>query len=86
MDHDYIVVGAGSSGCAAAGRLSESGEHTVLLLEAGGPDEHEALHVPAAFAAIFKMPMDWAYETDSRFTAMASLTSSRGASTRQMAK
>lgn len=63
MSHDYIVVGAGSAGCAVANRLSEGGDYSVLLLEAGGPDDNEAIHVPVAFSALFKTPLDWAYET-----------------------
>ena len=62
MSYDYIVIGAGSAGCAVTARLSESGA-SVLLLEAGGPDEEQGIHIPAAFPNLFKTPFDWAYET-----------------------
>jgi len=61
--YDYVIVGAGSAGCVLANRLTEDPTTTVLLLEAGGPDEAQAIHIPAAFSALFKTPLDWAYET-----------------------
>ena len=64
MDYDYIVVGAGSAGCAVAARLSEHLGHRVLLLEAGGPDDDPNIHIPAMFPSLFKTAVDWAYETE----------------------
>jgi len=61
--HDFIVIGAGSAGCVLAARLSQGGRHTVLLLEAGGPDTHTSIHVPVAFPSLFKSELDWNYET-----------------------
>ena len=43
---DYVVVGAGSAGCALATRLAESGQHSVLLIEGGGQDNHVWIHIP----------------------------------------
>jgi choline dehydrogenase len=62
-DYDYVVVGAGSAGCAMAARLSEDGRTRVLLLEAGPPDRGKEIRIPAAFSKLFKSKFDWGYET-----------------------
>ncbi|MGE5445616.1 MAG: GMC family oxidoreductase [Ignavibacteriales bacterium] len=61
--YDYIIVGAGSAGCVLAHRLSENSSARVLLLEAGPPDEAREIHVPAAYAQLFKTDLDWNYMT-----------------------
>ena len=43
---DYIIVGAGSSGCVLADRLSRNSNNRVLLLEAGGSDSSPLIHMP----------------------------------------
>ena len=63
MSIDYIIIGAGSAGCALANRLSKNPKNSVLLLEAGGPDKKQEVGIPAAFAKMFKTEVDWAYET-----------------------
>lgn len=60
---DYVVIGAGSAGCVLANRLSEDESARVLLLEAGGEDDADEVHIPAAFSTLFKTRYDWNYET-----------------------
>lgn len=65
MDYDYIIVGAGSSGCVLANRLSENPNNRVLLLEAGGRDWHPFIHMPAGLAKLMNVRnINWAYETE----------------------
>ncbi|MQA62600.1 MAG: choline dehydrogenase [Actinophytocola sp.] len=59
----YVIVGAGSAGCVLAARLTEDPAIRVLLLEAGGEDDADEVHIPAAFASMFKTSLDWNYET-----------------------
>jgi choline dehydrogenase len=61
--YDYVVVGAGSAGCVLANRLTENPSVSVLLLEAGGEDDADEIHIPAAFPTLFKTKWDWNYET-----------------------
>ena len=62
---DFIVVGAGSAGCVLANRLSESGKHTVLLLEAGGRDTSPWIHIPLGYGKHFSNPkVNWLYSNE----------------------
>jgi choline dehydrogenase len=61
--YDYIVVGAGSAGCAVAARLSENEDVTVLVLEAGGNDSAEDLRQPGIWPTLWHTEVDWAYRT-----------------------
>jgi choline dehydrogenase len=61
---DYIVTGAGSAGAVVAARLSESGRHRVLLLEAGVRDSNPWIHIPIGFARTFIDPaVNWKFES-----------------------
>src|SRR5215475_4315553 len=62
--YDYVIVGAGSAGCVLANRLSEDPDVRVLVIEAGGPDTAGEVHVPVAFARLFKTDLDWDFDTE----------------------
>jgi choline dehydrogenase len=65
MNFDYIIVGAGSAGCVLANRLTASGRHRVLLLEAGGKDNNIWIHIPIGYGKLFKdQRVNWMYQTE----------------------
>lgn len=63
-EHDFVVIGAGSAGCAVAGRLGEAG-HSVLLLEAGGRDRNPLIHIPLGYSMLYANPaINWCFESE----------------------
>ncbi len=65
MDVDYIIVGSGSAGSVLANRLSESGKHRVVVLEAGGSDQRFYVQLPLGYGKLFYDPkVNWLYRTE----------------------
>ena len=64
MEADFVIVGAGSAGCAMAYRLSEAGA-SVLVVEHGGTDAGPFIQMPGALSYPMNMKMyDWGYESE----------------------
>ena len=64
-DWDFIVVGSGSAGSVLVERLTASGRHKVLLLEAGGSDNHLRYKVPSLCASCIGNPeADWMFMSE----------------------
>lgn len=64
MSPDLIIVGAGSAGCVLAERLSRDASRKVLVVEAGPPDNHIFIRMPAGVAkAIGSKRFNWHYWT-----------------------
>jgi choline dehydrogenase len=65
LEFDYIIVGAGSSGCVLAARLSKNPAIRVLLLEAGGSEQSALVKMPLAwFKAMKSQEMGWGYSSE----------------------
>ncbi|MBY6116235.1 choline dehydrogenase [Mameliella alba] len=64
MEADYVIVGAGSGGCAVAGRLTEAGK-SVIVIEHGGSDWGPLINMPGALSYPMNMARyDWGYQTE----------------------
>jgi len=64
MEADFVIVGAGSAGCAMAFRLAEAGK-SVLVVEHGGTDAGPFIQMPGALSYPMNMKRyDWGYQTE----------------------
>src|SRR4029077_10512872 len=62
---DYVIVGSGAAGSVMANRLTEEPVATVCVLEAGPPDRHPYIHVPAGFIKmLFNPKYTWQFKTE----------------------
>lgn len=61
---DYIVCGAGTSGCVVAARLAADPKTQVLLLEAGGTDETDLITNPNRWPMTLGSELDWGFVTE----------------------
>jgi len=62
---DYIIVGAGSSGCVLANRLTEDPTTRVLLLEAGPKDDNFWIPIPVGFNKLLNNTRyNWCFATE----------------------
>ena len=60
--YDTIIVGAGSAGCVLAARLGEDAARRILVLEAGGEDDHWSIHLPLGVGKVWNNPRwNWNY-------------------------
>ena len=64
-EYDYIIVGAGTSGCVLANRLTRDPKVNVLLIEAGARDDYLWIHIPVGYLHRIGNPRtDWLFNTE----------------------
>lgn len=64
--YDYIIVGAGASGCVIANRLSANPALKILILEAGAVDAHPGIHELGGFVPLWGSDYDWKFATETQ--------------------
>ena len=63
--YDYVIVGGGTAACILAHRLTTSGTHTVLMLEAGGEPKSMWINIPAGFTKLLNDPVyNWRFQSE----------------------
>ncbi|WP_305806735.1 GMC family oxidoreductase N-terminal domain-containing protein [Stenotrophomonas sp. YIM B06876] len=63
--YDYVIVGGGTAGCVLANRLTASGKHRVLLVEAGGEPRSPWIPIPAGFSKLLtNRRYNWLFKTE----------------------
>lgn len=65
LEADYVIIGSGSAGSALAYRLSEDGNHSVIVVEYGGTDYGPLIQMPSALSIPLNMPhYDWGFSSE----------------------
>ncbi|MBL0419210.1 GMC family oxidoreductase N-terminal domain-containing protein [Ramlibacter sp. AW1] len=65
VEFDYVIIGGGSAGALLANRLSADPSRSVLLVEAGGPDDYPWIHIPVGYLYCIDNPRtDWRFRTE----------------------
>ena len=66
---DFVIIGGGSAGCVLADKLSESGEHSVCLLEAGKADKNWLIHLPIGIIGLLRSrSLNWQFNSHAEST------------------